>query len=104
MNTRKSTLEPRRVAGTILASMDLSKNPQKDQTLTRIAHALEHEHRFPLEAARDAAAAAIADHESKDIDGVFDLSASTDSCLFVNIEGVRRAVTLADIVANLEFQ
>ena len=99
-----NNLQPRRVAGSLIAAMDFGGREPKDQILTRVTNRLTQEYKFPLEAARDAAAAAIADYESKDIDGVFDLKASTDSCLFIQIEGVRRAVTLADIVAHLEFQ
>jgi len=92
------------VATLIASSLDMSQDADKSQTLTRIVHKLTKEHTFPMNAARDAAAIAIAETESVNHGTIFDLNASTEKCVFVNVDGVRRAITLADIVSHFEFQ
>ncbi len=90
------------IAADILANMNTVGQDSRDQTLTRVVARLVNDHNFSMEDARDAAAKAVADTDSRGIDGYLDLDASTSTALFVKIDGTTRVLSLAQIISFFE--
>ena len=87
----------------IVKNLDTALQESKNQTLARVVNRLMTEHGFNIEYARNQAAKAIAELDSRDIDGYIDLDASTSKCLYVRVNGEIRIMSLADIVRGFEY-
>ncbi len=87
----------------IVNNIDGVEFENSNQIFTRVTHRLTNEYNFNIQDARDAAAKAIAEYDSRNIDGAFDLKSSTANCLFIKVDGQTRVVSLAEVVNNLEF-
>jgi len=85
------------IALDILQNMTDTGQREPNHTLTRVVNRLVAEHSFKMEDARSAAAKAIAEHDSRHVDGFIDLDNSTSKALFVKIEGHTRVLSLAQI-------
>ncbi|MCF6219669.1 MAG: hypothetical protein L3J65_01015 [Robiginitomaculum sp.] len=90
------------LARDILARLVIDGQDSRDQTLTRVVNRLVREHGFTMDAARGAAAKAVAETDSRNIDGYLDLDASTSTALFVKVDGNTRVLSLAQILRFFE--
>lgn len=90
-------------ARNIVKGLETVTQEDSNQSLARVVYRLTHEYNFDIDAARPAAAKAIAEHDSRKIDGAFDLKASTKDCIFYTVNGETRVASLAEVAAHLEF-
>jgi hypothetical protein len=93
---------PKAIALNIIQEFDdLAPNQEKDM-FARVVARLVMEHGFSDKDASFHAALAVSEHASRGISGRIIAKNSTDTCLFIEIEGQTHSVSLAQLIRFLE--
>lgn len=86
----------------VLTQIDTGPTGNRDHLVSQTTEHLLSKMAISRQRAGLEAAAAVATIESNQCKGFIDISRSTSSCVFLMVDGVRRAVSLLDLMRLLE--
>lgn len=97
-----SNLSLDEAADLFIAKQVTAELPDRTELHRRTVQHLIQEKGCTLRQARFAAAAAIANHEAKEVEARVDLSHSTSTCVFITIGGNPHALTVKDLLSAID--